>query len=159
MHGQKLDAIDIKIIDILQRNGRTKRNEIAEEVKLSIPSVSERLRKLEQSGIVRSYHAILDSTKVGLGVTAFIFLTAESSRYYDKIIEQAMQTDDVLECHAITGEGSHLLKVHTESTASLEALLSHIQDWPGVKNTHTDIVLSSPKVTTVLPLKQLQKSQ
>ncbi|MFQ5651786.1 MAG: Lrp/AsnC family transcriptional regulator [bacterium] len=159
MHRYKLDDIDIKILSMLQEGGRTKRNEIAENVKLSIPSVSERLRKLEEFGIIRSYNAVIEPAKVGLQVMAFIFLTVESSKYYPGIIKNAQANDEILECHAITGEGSHLLKVHTETTATLEKLLSRIQAWPGVKNTHTDIVLSSGKETTVLPLKQARKRE
>lgn len=155
----KLDEIDLKILKTLQTQGRTKRNVLAEEVKLSVPSVSERLRKLEESGIIRDYYTVLDARSVGLEVTAFIFLTSESSKFYPKIIERAMEHDEVLECHAITGEGSHLLKIRTQSTESLEALLSQIQAWPGVLNTRTDVVLSSPKETTVLPLKQLRSRQ
>ena len=152
----KLDEIDLKILKILQENGRTKRNKLAEEVKLSIPSVSERLRKLEESGVIRGYHSVLDARSVGLEVTAFIFLTTESSKFYAKIIERAKEYEEILECHAITGDGSHILKIRTESTETLENLLSKIQAWPGVVNTRTDVVLSSPKETNVLPLSQLK---
>ena len=153
----KLDEIDLKILSTLQENGRTKRNKLAEEVKLSIPSVSERLRKLEESGVILGYHSVLDARSVGLEVTAFIFLTTESSKFYAKIIERATEHDEILECHAITGDGSHILKIRTESTETLENLLSKIQSWPGVVNTRTDVVLSSPKETNVLPLSQLKK--
>ena len=81
---------------------------------------------------------------------------AESSTYFPRIIEKAKKFDEILECHAITGTGSHLLKVRTLNTASLEQLLSKIQAWEGVKNTITNIVLSSPKETTVLPLHHLR---
>ncbi len=153
----KLDEIDLKILSTLQNSGRTKRNKLAEEVKLSIPSVSERLRKLEESGVILGYHSVLDARSVGLEVTAFIFLTTESSKFYAKIIERATEHDEILECHAITGDGSHILKIRTESTETLENLLSKIQSWPGVVNTRTDVVLSSPKETNVLPLSQLKK--
>ena len=153
----KLDEIDLKILRSLQNNGRTKRNKLAEEVKLSIPSVSERLRKLEEAGVIRGYHTLLDARSVGLEVTAFIFLTTESSKFYSKIIERATEHEEVLECHAITGDGSHILKVRTESTETLEKLLSKIQAWPGVVNTRTDFVLSSSKETNILPLSQLKK--
>lgn len=156
MSEPKLDEIDLKILQILQQRGRTKRNELAEQVNLSIPSISERLRKLEEYGIIKGYHAVLEARKVGLEVTAFIFIISESSQHYPEIIKEAQKVPEVLECHAITGEGSHLLKVRTQSTASLERLLSTIQSWPGVINTRTSIVLSSPKETTVLPLEQLQ---
>ncbi|MFQ6116284.1 MAG: Lrp/AsnC family transcriptional regulator [bacterium] len=157
MHAEKLDEIDLKILEILQARGRTKRNELAEQAKLSVPSISERLRKLEEGGIIRSYNAVLDARKIGLEVTAFIFLLSESSIHYSEIIERAKATEEILECHAITGEGSHILKVRTQSTASLERLLSEIQSWPGVINTRTNVVLSSPKETTVLPLAYLHE--
>jgi Lrp/AsnC family leucine-responsive transcriptional regulator len=158
MHAEKLDAIDLQILEILQSHGRTKRNELADRVKLSIPAVSERLRKLEERGIIRSYNAVLNGRKIGLEVTAYIFLMSESSTHYSQIIERAMAHPEILECHAITGEGSHLLKARTQSTATLERLLSQIQSWPGVKNTRTSVVLSSPKETTVLPLAHLAAS-
>ncbi|MDZ7291707.1 MAG: Lrp/AsnC family transcriptional regulator [candidate division KSB1 bacterium] len=155
---EKLDAIDLQILEVLQSHGRTKRNVLAEKVALSIPAVSERLRKLEERGIIRSFNAVLDAHKIGLEVTAFIFVTAESSTVYPQIIERAAAHEEILECHAITGEGSHLLKVRTQNTLTLEKLLSQIQSWPGVKSTRTSIVLSSPKETTVLPLSHRTKS-
>jgi Lrp/AsnC family leucine-responsive transcriptional regulator len=156
MHAEKLDAIDLQILEVLQAQGRTKRNELAEQVKLSIPAVSERLRKLEERGIIRSFNAVLEARKVGLEVTAFIFVMTESSTFYPEIIKRAAAHEEILECHAITGEGSHILKARTRSTATLEKLLSQIQSWPGVTNTRTSIVLSSPKETTVLPLTHLK---
>jgi len=155
MHGKKLDEIDIQLLRCLQEHGRIKRNELAEKVNLSIPSVSERLHKFEENGIVRSYSCVLNARKIGLEITAFIFLVCESSDYYSRIIENALQKTEIQECHAITGEGSHLLKVRVENTQALEKLLSEIQSWPGVRNTKTDVVLSSSKETTVLPLQHL----
>jgi Lrp/AsnC family leucine-responsive transcriptional regulator len=64
-----------------------------------------------------------------------------------------------MECHAITGEGSHLLKVRTQTNSTLEKLLSRIQAWPGVISTHTDIVLSSPKEITALPLEYVDQKK
>ena len=159
MHGQKLDHIDISLLEVLQKRGRTKRNQLAEQVRLSIPAVSERLRKLEERGIIRSYNAVLDARKVGLGLTAFVFISAESSNYYPQIIQRAAERAEILECHAITGEGSHLLKIKTHTTESLEKLLAEIQDWPGVKSTRTNIVLSSPKEETALPLSHLTEKE
>jgi Lrp/AsnC family leucine-responsive transcriptional regulator len=156
MQVEKLDAIDLQILEVLQAQGRTKRNELADTVKLSIPAVSERLRKLEDRGIIRGFNAVIEARKVGLEVTAFVFVMAESSTFYTEIIKRAAAQEEILECHAITGEGSHILKARTRSTATLEKLLSQIQSWPGVKNTRTSIVLSSPKETTVLPLTHLK---
>lgn len=115
---------------------------------LSLPSVSERLRKLEEHQVITGYHAVLDPKKLGKDITAFIFVTVDSSRHYTQFLEHARALDEVLECHAITGEGSHLLKIRTGNTASLEKLLAKIQTWQGVVSTRTNLVLSSPKETS-----------
>jgi len=143
-----LDDIDLKILDTLQRNGRTKRAELAAAVRLSVPSVSERLRKLEEQKIITGYHATVDYKRLGKDITAFVFVTVDSSKHYAQFIAHAVALDEVLECHAITGEGTHLLKVRTEDTASLEKTLAKVQGWSGVVSTRTDVVLSSPKEST-----------
>jgi Lrp/AsnC family leucine-responsive transcriptional regulator len=142
-----LDDIDLTIIDVLQQNGRTRRNDLAERVGLSLPSVSDRLRKLEKLGYITGYHATVDAKRLGKDITAFVFVSVDSSRHYHQFIEHAAGQDDILECHAITGEGTHLLKVRTANTASLEKLLSRIQAWSGVVSTRTDLVLSTAKET------------
>ncbi len=142
-----LDDIDLTIIDVLQHSGRTRRNDLAERVGLSLPSVSDRLRKLEKLGYITGYHATVDAKRLGKDITAFVFVTVDSSRHYHQFIEHAAAQEDVLECHAITGEGTHLLKVRTANTASLEKLLSRIQAWSGVVSTRTDLVLSTAKET------------
>ncbi len=152
MSHDKLDSIDAQLLEILQPQGRTKRNELAAKVNLSLPAVSERLRRLEEQGIIRGFAAIVAPVRVNLDITAFIFVSVESSSYYEGFIKRAAKTDEIQECHAITGEGSHVLKVRTHNTSTLEKLLSTIQAWPGVKNTRTNLVLSSPKETTVVPL-------
>ena len=143
-----LDEIDVKILDILQRNGRTRRNDLAVSVGLSLPSTSERLRKLEENGYITGYYARVDHQKLGKDITAFILVTVDSSRHFRQFIDHANSTDDVLECHAITGEGTHLLKVRTENAFALEKLLSKIQSWQGVVRTLTSVVLSTTKETT-----------
>lgn len=142
-----LDDIDVKILEILQKKGRTRRNDLAEAVGLSLPSVSDRLRKLEESGIIAGYHAVLDPQKMGKDLTAFIFVTVDSSKHFTQFIDHARGLDEVLECHAITGEGSHLLKIRTTGTTSLEKLLAKIQSWGGVVSTRTNLVLSTSKET------------
>jgi Lrp/AsnC family transcriptional regulator, leucine-responsive regulatory protein len=142
------DEIDTKILELLQRKGRTKRNDLAEAVGLSIPSVGDRLKKLEDSGVIHGYHAVLDAKKLGKDITAFIFVTVDSSKHFNQFIDHANGFDEILECHAITGEGSHLLKIRTTNTASLERLLAKIQAWSGVTSTRTNLVLSTSKETT-----------
>lgn len=156
MQGNKLDKTDIQILETLQKQARTKRGQLAENAGLSIPTISERLHKLEENKVISGYHTVLDATRIGLGVTAFIFLTSESSTFYEGIIEQAVRMPQILEIHAITGDGSHLIKARVTNTMDLERLLSEIQSWPGVKNTRTDVVLSTAKETTEVSLEHLK---
>ena len=142
-----IDEIDAKLLELLQLEGRTKRNDLAHEVDLSLPSVSDRLKKLEESGTITGYHAVLDSKKLGKDITAFIFVTVDSSKHFGYMIDHANALDEILECNAITGEGSHILKVRTTNTASLEKLLAKIQAWSGVLSTRTNLVLSTSKET------------
>ncbi|MEW6060543.1 MAG: Lrp/AsnC family transcriptional regulator, partial [Bacteroidota bacterium] len=148
----QLDDIDITILDILQKSGRTRRNDLAQAVDLSIPSVSERLRKLEENGFITGYYAFVEPKKVGKDITAFITVTVDSSKHYTAFIEHAKTTDEILEVHSVTGSGTHLLKIRTENTSTLEKLLSKIQAWSGVVNTTTSVVLSSMKETTRLKI-------
>ncbi len=154
-----LDDIDLSLLTALQEHGRQKRNELAEEVHLSLPAVSERLRKLEEKGILQGFHAKLDPKRTGLDVAAFIFVSVESSTNYNDFLQAANANAEVLEVHAITGDGSHLLKIRTWNTSTLETLLSEIQRWPGVRSTRTNVVLSTHKETTSLPISELRAHQ
>jgi Lrp/AsnC family transcriptional regulator, leucine-responsive regulatory protein len=147
-----LDEIDVKILDILQHSGRIKRNVLAERVGLSLPAVSDRLEKLEAAGYINGYAAIVNYKKLGKDITAFIVVIVDSSKHYHSFLEHAGATDEILECHAITGEGTHLLKIRTENTSTLEKLLAKIQSWTGVTNTYTHLVLSSSKETTSIKI-------
>lgn len=149
----KLDDIDVKILSELQKNSHLKRNEIAEIVGLSLPSTIDRILKLENSGVIKSYTVILDAKKLKYDITGFITVVSESSKYYKQFISQCNDDDEILECHSITGDGSHILKIRTENTSTLEKLLAKIQTWPGVKSTKSNIVLSTVKETTNLKLK------
>jgi Lrp/AsnC family leucine-responsive transcriptional regulator len=143
-----LDKVDCELLEILQNEGRTKRNELAERVGLSLPAISERLRKLEEEGIIQGYYTRLNHKRLGKDITAFVIVTVDSSKHFPGVLEHIMKSDDIQECHAITGDGTHLLKVRTENTEALERLLSRIQSWQGVLHTKTNLVLSSPKETT-----------
>ncbi|MFA4874239.1 MAG: Lrp/AsnC family transcriptional regulator [bacterium] len=147
-----IDPIDVTILEALQKQARTKRGELAEMTGLSIPAISERLKKLEDAKIIRSYGAMLDPRALGFDVAAFIFVTIDSSKHYRAFLQRVQEQDEVLECHAITGRGTHLLKVRTNNTATLEKLLSRIQSWEGVTQTMTSVVLSSPKEGSYLPI-------
>ena len=143
-----LDDIDNKILQVLQKKGRTKRNELAEIVGLSIPSISERLKKLEENKIIEGYFAKVNRHAFGLDILAFIYVIMESSKHYKDLIKKVEKHRQILECHSVLGEGSHLLKVLVRNTEALEKLLGEIQSWHGVISTKTTYVLSTIKETT-----------
>ncbi len=145
-----LDDSDIQILKTLQINGRTKRNELAEQVGLSVPSVSERLKKLEDNKIIEGYHAKVSKQAFGLDIVAFILVIMDSSKHYKDLIKHVDKHPSILECHSVLGEGSHLLKVVVKNTEALEKLLSEIQTWLGVTSTKTTYVLSTLKETTAI---------
>lgn len=128
---------------MLQENARIPLSALAEQVELSIPSVSEHVRKLEEAGTIQGYTAKLNPLVFDYDITAFIFVTLESSVFYANFIEQSRLHREILECHAITGDASHLLKIRTKSMVSLEKLLSIVQQWDGVRRTLTNLVLST----------------
>jgi Lrp/AsnC family transcriptional regulator, leucine-responsive regulatory protein len=147
-----LDDIDIKILDILQTKARTKRNELAEAVGLTTPSVSDRLAKLEEKGIIEGYYTHLNKKSFGYDIMAFIQVLMDSSKHFKSLIQNVEKSPQVLECHSILGEGSHLLKAIAKNTEALEKLLGEIQSWPGVTATKTTFVLSTIKSTTKIDI-------
>jgi Lrp/AsnC family leucine-responsive transcriptional regulator len=147
-----LDATDIKILTILQRNGRRHLAEIAREVDLSPPAVMERVKKLESRHIIKGYHALLDAKKVGKDITAFIGVSISHQRHIEGFSSRMVGYEDVLECHHVTGDESFILKVKTANTVSLEKLLAEIRSMEGVTRTVTKVVLSSSKEGDILAL-------
>jgi Lrp/AsnC family leucine-responsive transcriptional regulator len=149
-----LDNIDLKILSILQSNGRTRLADIAEEVELSAPAVMERVKKLEVGKVIKGYQAVVDAKKVGKDITAFIGVSIGNQRDMDKFAKQMLQHRDVLECHHVTGDESFILKVKSANTASLEKLLGEIRSVEGVTRTVTKVVLSTAKESQALDLDQ-----
>ncbi|MEN8193352.1 MAG: Lrp/AsnC family transcriptional regulator [Bacteroidota bacterium] len=148
-----LDNIDIKVLNMLQEKGRTKRNVLSEAVGLSLPSLSERLKKLEEKGVISQYYAKLDRKYFGYDITVLITAVIDSSKHFEKFAEHVNDTDEIIECYAILGEGSHVMKAIVKDTEALESLLNKIQSWKGVTRTHTRFVLSTIKETTKINLK------
>ncbi len=149
-----LDHIDLKILSILQSNGRTRLADIAEEVELSAPAVMERVKKLEVGNVIKGYQAVVDGKKVGKDITGFIGVSIGNQRDMDKFAKQMLQHHDVLECHHVTGDESFILKVKSANTASLEKLLGEIRSVEGVTRTVTKVVLSTAKESQALDLDQ-----
>ena len=140
-----MDEIDAKILELLQEDGRMKRSDVADEVDLSISAVSERMRKLEERGVIQGYRAIVDPKRLHLDITAFIRVSVDGSEQYPAFVDEVIDMEPVLEVHSITGAGSHVMKVRTKNTTTLERFLSKIQAVPGVTQTTTSIVLCTFK--------------
>jgi Lrp/AsnC family transcriptional regulator, leucine-responsive regulatory protein len=139
----ELDAIDLQIMQILQEQGRIPHVKLGEQVGLSAPSVIERVKKLEDSGIITGYHASVDARRLGKDVTAFIGVSTGHPRSIDRFEGIIESLDDILECHHVTGQHTLLLKVKTDDTSSLERLISTIRSIEGVARTETMVVLST----------------
>ncbi len=150
-----MDAIDSRILGVLQRNARSPQADIARHVGLSTAAVNERIRKLERQGVIRAYVAVLDDAKLGFDVTAFIEIFIEHPRFDRPALDAMKAMAEVQEVHHVTGEASCLLKVKTRDRRSLQnLLLDRINRLPGVRGTQTIIVLSTSKEDTQLALDQ-----
>ncbi len=153
--GLDLDFTDLQILQTLQQDCKISLARIGEQVGLSAPSVIERIKKLEQVGVIRGYHALLDSRHLGLDVTAFIGVMVDHPRGLADFEERVASLEGVLECHHVTGQHTLLLKVKTESTSTLEQLISRIRGIPGVARTETMVVLSTHCERTQVPMEEL----
>ena len=143
---QGLDAKDRSILALIQRDGKMSQALIAQHVGLSTAAVNERLKKLEQGGVIRRFTALVDPKAVGIQVTAFIEVFIEHPRFEEPFIQRILELDEVQECHHITGEFSVLLKVRVRDMESLQRLvISQLNGAEGVRQTRTVMVLSTVK--------------
>jgi Lrp/AsnC family transcriptional regulator, leucine-responsive regulatory protein len=144
-----MDPVDHRLVDLLQKNGRATQLELAKAVGLSQPAVAERIRKLEERGIITGYVARVDATRLGVDVTAFIGVGIEHPKFFEGFTKKVKGLDEVLECHRVAGDDSYLLKVKTRNTRTLDRLLVEVlRTIPGVTRTHTTIVLAPIKEET-----------
>jgi Lrp/AsnC family leucine-responsive transcriptional regulator len=143
---QGLDVKDRRILALVQRDGKMSQSLIAKHVGLSTAAVNERLKKLEQSGAIRRFTALVDPKAVGMQVTAFIDVFIEHPRFEEPLLKRLLELDEVQECHYITGEFSLLLKVRVRDMESLQKLvISQLNGTEGVRQTRTVMVLSTIK--------------
>ena len=146
---QVLDGKDRKILSLVQRDGKLPQAEIARQVGLSTAAVNERLKKLENAGVIRRYVAVVDPRALGASVTAFVEVFIEHPRFEPAFIARVRAMDEVQEVHHITGEFSLLLKLRTTGMEALQQLLiHHLNALEGVRQTRTVIALSTSKEET-----------
>ncbi len=139
----KIDDLDRRILDFLQKDGRMAASHIADELDISIPTVTDRIKKLSESGVIKGFQVTLDPKLLGLDVSAIITVISESSEHYKEVIQAARNTPEVVQCYSTTGKGSHTLIIVAKNSQALEELLRKIQNWPGVSRTETQVILSS----------------
>jgi len=148
-----MDEIDRKIIDLLQADGRISAVKLGEAVGLSPAPVTERLRKLQQAGIIQGFQARLNPVAMGCPVLAFVQVLIERPEHEAAFLAMVRATPEILECHHVTGEWSYLLKIRAADMAGLESLLVRcIKGLPGIPRSHTVIALSSAKDEAALPI-------
>jgi Lrp/AsnC family leucine-responsive transcriptional regulator len=147
-----IDAIDAQLLDALQQDCKTPLAKLGARVGLSAPSVMERIRKLEQAGVIRGYEAQLDARRIGLDITAFVWVALNYPRHKGAFEDQVVQLPEVLECHHVTGGSTLLLKVRARNTQELEGIISTLRGIDGVERTETNVVLSTQKERTRVPV-------
>lgn len=138
-----LDTLDERILSELQSNGRLTMKALAERVGLSSPAMIERVRRLEERGVLAGYRAMVDPHAIGRSLTALISVELDR-RHYDAFLNRLRSEPAVEECHRVTGDRAFIVKAHVASTEDLELLIDELQD-VGAKCS-SNIVLSTPIV-------------
>ncbi len=150
-----LGTTDKKILNILQKNGRITNAKLAQEIGLSPPAVLERVRRLEASGIIEKYVAILDRHEAGFDIQTIVMvcLSHHQISSLQDVKERLTQMDEVLECHQLTGEVDFLLKVVVKDMKSYTDFVNNkLSGIPGIQNVKTSFILDTLKNCTALRL-------
>lgn len=137
-----MDAIDLRLLDLLRLNARVSVAELARQVGLSPPAVHERVAKLEQSKVIRGYRADISPEAVGLGVTALVGVVQSGRADGAALVAAMREITEVDTCLFVAGPESYMLKVRVASMGDLEHLIVRLGDLPGVESTRTTVALS-----------------
>ena len=158
----KLDAIDLKILKILQEDGRISNLDLSNKIGLSAAPTLERVKKLERSGIIKGYHATLDLYKLGLGTETFmqVSLAYNKQNAIDNFMNGIAKIDEIMECYQVTGSSDFILKIIVKDVQAYELLvrekLAKIQE---ITHMQTMVVLSTLKKSTAVHIgSQAEKS-
>ncbi len=154
-----LDEIDRSLLASLQEDCKTSLNKLGEKVGLSPQAVMERVRKLENAGVITGYHAAIDGRMLGLDITAFVGVSINYPKDIGGFLSTVASRPEVLECHHVTGGHTLLLKVKTANTASLERVISALREVEGVTRTETMVVLSTAAENSRVPLGEVEPAR
>jgi Lrp/AsnC family leucine-responsive transcriptional regulator len=138
-----VEEIDRQIVALLSRDGRMSFTDLGKQTGLSTSAVHQRVRRLEQRGVIRGYAAVVDPDALGLPLTAFVSVTPLDPAAEDDVPERLSVLDEIEACHSVAGEENYILKVRVATPGSLEGLLARIRTSASVA-TRTTIVLSTP---------------
>lgn len=151
----KLDHIDRKILTILQSSAKITNAQLSKEIGLSPAPTLERVKKLENAGILKSYHAKVDTDKLGLGVSTFVLvsLKGHNKDNIDIFLAEINKIDEVIECHHITGSGDFILKIIAKDIGSYQKLmLEKVSNINVLDNMESMVILSTFKDSKVIPI-------
>lgn len=137
---EEIDAVNIRVLEELQRDPRLTMSELGRRVGMSSPAVTERVRRLEEAGVIRGYHLELNPAALGLPITVYIRIRPYAGQL-SQIVQLAQQIPEVVECHRVTGEDCFVLKVHIPAIDQLDRLLDGFLLYG---STTTTIIQSSP---------------
>lgn len=147
-----LDEIDLRLIGLLALTARATYAELAEQIGLSGPSTADRVRRLEERGVILGYAARIDPEALGLGLTAFIAVTLGEPEARRGFLDGVAALPEVVECHHVAGDDDYLVKVHVDGTRGLESFVSdRLKALPGIARTRTTVVLSTALARPLAP--------
>jgi Lrp/AsnC family leucine-responsive transcriptional regulator len=148
-----MDTIDLKAIAALQSSGRESWAKLGEILGMTGPAAAERVRRLEESGVIRGYAALVDAESVGAILTAFVAVTLDRPEHRKAFLKKVARLAEVQECHHVAGDDDYLLKLRCRGPRDLDRVISEeLKSVPGVGRTRTTIALSTAKETPVVPL-------
>lgn len=148
-----VDAVDAEIIELLQIDARRTQQDIAHRVSLSQPAVAERIKKIEERGLIVGYAARVDPAKLGQDITAFVGVGISHPKYFEGFAKRVAALPHIQEAHRVAGRDSYLLKIRTPNTTTLDDILVRVlRTIPGVTRTETTVVLASIKEETFVPV-------
>ena len=145
MDKKLLDKVDIKILKTLKKNARLSASSIGEEIGLSVSAVIERLKKLENSGIIKSYTIEIDQNILGNNMVALMDVSLKHPDFYEGFVELVKKNESIAACYYQTGEFDFVLRIVTDSTEGLDEVYKDVKGYEGVEKTETHIVLRTLK--------------
>jgi Lrp/AsnC family transcriptional regulator, leucine-responsive regulatory protein len=136
-----LDAIDRRILEFLLSDGRATHAAMAKSIGLSAPAIGERVRKLEQAGVITGYRATIDPSAVGLGICAFVAISPQPRKPAAELVARLLALPEIEELHSVAGTYAYIAKVRVTDTPALDAFVDRLFMLEGVERTETTMVL------------------